>query len=69
MHKKNENSYAITLYHKFANGKRKNLTISLPQRHKDTKGHKGQFFFIPKIKPFCVSLCLCALVAKIRRLF
>jgi hypothetical protein len=36
----------------------------MPQRHKDTKDHKGHLFFIPKIKPFCVSLSLCALVAK-----
>jgi hypothetical protein len=34
----------------------------LPLRHKDTKGHKDDFFFILKTKFLCVSLCLGALV-------
>jgi hypothetical protein len=38
----------------------------MPPRHKDAKGHKGNIFFILKIKTFGVSLCLCAFVAKIR---
>jgi hypothetical protein len=42
------------------------LTFSLPPRHKDTKGHKGHIFLIPKIKTLGVPLCLGALVAKIR---
>jgi hypothetical protein len=53
--------YRAKIHHHF-------LTFSLPQRHKDTKGHKGHIFFIPKIKSPGVPLCPGALVVKIRRL-